>query len=68
MRCWTLPARISRRVARAGELDLPHHAVGNVENDVGAALLEYAQGTRECSAVETAFVDGWAREYEAAKK
>ena len=38
------------------------------KNDVGAALLEYAQGTREWSAVETAFVDGWAREYEAAKK
>ena len=38
------------------------------KNDVGAALLEYAQGTREWSAVETAFVDGWAREYGAAKK
>ena len=38
------------------------------KNDVGAALLEYAQGTREWSAVETAFVDGWAREYAAAKK
>lgn len=38
------------------------------KNDVGAALLEYAQGTREWSAVETAFVDGWAREYEVAKK
>ena len=38
------------------------------KNDVGAALLEYAQGTREWSAVETTFVDGWAREYEAAKK
>ena len=38
------------------------------KNDVGAALLEYAQCTREWSAVETAFVDGWAREYEAAKK
>ena len=38
------------------------------KNGVGAALLEYAQGTKEWSAVETAFVDGWASEYAAAKK
>lgn len=38
------------------------------KNGVGAALLEYAQGTKEWSAVETAFVDGWAGEYAAAQK
>ena len=31
-------------------------------------MLEYAQGTKEWSAVETAFVDGWAGEYAAAQK
>lgn len=38
------------------------------KNNVGSALLEYAQGTGEWDAVETAFVDGWATEYEAANK
>lgn len=33
------------------------------KNGVGSALLEYAQGTGEWSAVETAFVDNWATEY-----
>ncbi len=32
------------------------------KNGVGSALLAYAQGTGEWSAVETAFVDGWASE------
>lgn len=36
------------------------------KNGVGAALLEYAQGTGDWSAVVTAFVDGWATEYAAA--
>ena len=36
------------------------------KNHVGAALLEYAQGTGSWAAVRTAFVDGWAAEYEAA--
>lgn len=36
------------------------------KNGVGSALLEYAQGTGDWSAVETAFVDGWATEYAAA--
>ena len=36
------------------------------KNGVGAALLEYAQGTGDWSGVETAFVDGWATEYAAA--
>ncbi len=36
------------------------------KDNVGAALLEYAQGTGEWSAVESAFVDGWATEYQAA--
>ena len=35
------------------------------KNGVGSALLEYAQGTGDWSAVETAFVDGWATEYAA---
>ena len=37
------------------------------KNNVGAALLEYAQGTGEWDAVVTAFVDGWATEAAAAK-
>ncbi len=36
------------------------------KDSVGSALLEYAQGTGEWSAVEDAFVGGWAREYQAA--
>ena len=36
------------------------------KNGVGSALLEYAQGTGEWDAVQTAFVDGWATEYAAA--
>ena len=36
------------------------------KNKVGSAMLEYAQGTGEWDAVKTAFVDGWASEYEAA--
>jgi len=35
------------------------------KNGVGSALLEYAQGTGDWDAVKTAFVDGWATEYEA---
>ena len=38
----------------------------NWKNGVGNALLEYAQGTGEWSTVETAFVDGWKTEYDAA--
>ena len=40
----------------------------NWKNGVGSALLEYAQGTGDWSAVETAFVDGWAKEYAAANQ
>ena len=36
------------------------------KSDLGAALLEYAQGTGDWANVETAFTDGWAKEYEAA--
>ena len=36
------------------------------KNDVGSALLEYAQGTGDWDAVKKAFVDGWASEYAAA--
>ena len=39
----------------------------NWKNGVGVALLAYAQGTGEWSAVEEAFVDGWATEAAAAK-
>ena len=35
------------------------------KNNVGAALLEYAQGTGDWEAVRAAFVDGWAKEYQA---
>ena len=38
------------------------------KNNVGAALLEYAQGTGDWEAVRTAFVDGWAKEYQAANE
>ena len=38
------------------------------KNGVGSALLEYAQGTGDWSAVETAFVDGWATEYAASNE
>lgn len=37
------------------------------KNGVGSALLEYAQGTGDWDAVQTAFVDGWAAEYAATK-
>ncbi|GAA0795423.1 ABC transporter substrate-binding protein [Clostridium sp. AF19-22AC] len=40
----------------------------NWKNNVGSALLEYAQGTGEWDAVKTAFVDGWAEEYKAANE
>lgn len=36
------------------------------KNDVGSALMEYAQGTGEWDTVVSAFVDGWATEYAAA--
>ena len=36
------------------------------KNQLGSAMLEYAQGTGEWDAVVTAFVDGWATEYQAA--
>ncbi|MDY2698072.1 MAG: ABC transporter substrate-binding protein [Lachnospiraceae bacterium] len=36
------------------------------KNGVGSALTEYAAGTGNWDAVVTAFVDGWAAEYEAA--
>ena len=39
----------------------------NWKNGVGVALLEYAQGTGEWSAVVDAFVNGWATEAAAAK-
>ncbi|GAA2184820.1 ABC transporter substrate-binding protein [Brooklawnia cerclae] len=36
------------------------------KNGVGQALLQYAQGTGDWDAVRSAFVDGWATEYELA--
>ncbi len=38
----------------------------NWKNELGSALLEYAQGTGQWDAVKAAFVDGWATEYQAA--
>ena len=38
----------------------------NWKNNVGSALLEYAQGTDDWNGVVSAFVDGWATEYAAA--
>ena len=38
------------------------------KNDLGNALLEYAQKTGSWSAVKTAFVDGWATEYASANQ
>ena len=38
------------------------------KNNVGAALLEYAQGTGDWETVRIAFVDGWAKEYQAANE
>lgn len=38
------------------------------KNALGSALLEYAQGTGDWDAVQTAFVDGWATEYKAANE
>ena len=35
------------------------------KNDLGAAMLEYAQGTGDWDKVKTAFVEGWASEYQA---
>lgn len=35
------------------------------KNNVGSALLEYAQGTGKWDAVEKAFVDGWDEQYKA---
>jgi raffinose/stachyose/melibiose transport system substrate-binding protein len=32
------------------------------KNDLGSAMLEYAQGTGQWDGVKTAFVDGWASE------
>lgn len=37
------------------------------KNQVGSALLEYAQGTGDWDAVKKAFVDNWATEYKAAQ-
>lgn len=38
------------------------------KNNVGAALLEYAQGTGDWENVKVQFVDGWAKEAQAAGK
>lgn len=38
------------------------------KNDLGSALLEYAQGTGDWDAVKSAYVDGWASEYAAANE
>ncbi len=40
----------------------------NWKNGVGTALTQYAAGTGEWSSVESAFIDGWKKEYAAANK
>ncbi len=40
----------------------------NWKNNLGRALLNYAQGTGAWDSVQTAFVDGWAEEYAAANE
>lgn len=40
----------------------------NWKNNLGGALLNYAQGTGAWDSVQTAFVDGWAEEYAAANE
>jgi len=40
----------------------------NWKNNLGGALLNYAQGTGAWDNVQTAFVDGWAEEYAAANE
>ena len=40
----------------------------NWKNNLGGALLNYAQGTGTGDSVQTAFVDGWAEEYAAANE
>ena len=40
----------------------------NWKNNLGGALLKYAQGTGTWDDVKTAFVDGWAEEYAAANE
>ena len=40
----------------------------NWKNNLGGALLNYAQGTGTWDSVQTAFVDGWAEEYAAANE
>ncbi len=40
----------------------------NWKNNLGSAMLEYAQGTGDWDAVKKAFVDGWATEYKASQK
>ena len=37
------------------------------KDDLGSAMLEYAQGTAGWDGVQKAFVDNWAREYQANK-
>ncbi len=39
----------------------------NWKTNVGAAMLDYAQGTGDWAAVERAFIDGWAQESAAAR-
>ncbi len=34
------------------------------KDGVGSAMLEYVQGTGKWDTVKTAYVDGWASEYE----
>ena len=47
-----------------GLLELCDDPLRGVEKRSGSALTAYAAGTGDWAAVETAFVDGWATEYQ----
>lgn len=53
---------------KAGKYDVVIYPLPSTQwgDSLGNSMLEYAQGTGEWSAVESAFVGGWASEYKAA--
>ena len=58
-----------QEMADAGKQDVPWDGMMFMPSQqwkdcVGSAMLEYAQGTGKWDAVKTAYVDGWASEYE----
>ena len=58
-----------QELTAAGKQDVPWNAMMFIpsqqwKDNVGAAMLQYAQGTGGWDAVKTAYVDGWKTEYE----